>query len=702
MSQQGTATAGHSSTGSGETGTAWESRTDGARVSLAEAGSSDEDSVSSVFGDGQSEAEAQLYAYLDHMTASRPASGFQPLDELNARLNEQPYRDSLLFPHLGDESESLEVRAPALSETYRGDLDWFEHRFGELKRLLTKKDEGKREIAQINARLVEIIARVDKLSAAMPNGKIMASVETKLTTLSRSLDETREQSAADAGRISRAAKEILAASAGVQEAPLRFEAAARHTVEGLSRTVSATASRAAVLAAAHVTTAPKQAAATNGIERLEAELRALNQQSRESGERTAAALDRVHNSLRDFLERGQGAQGTGTVQPPRRRASVHEPISSDSAVYMRGETGFGAAPAPEPRLDTLLSRNPPRSDPNLFEALREADERHSKKKAAMAQDAGAGKGSAEPAVPSGKSFPREEEKGAPLAGIAAVAFILLLVSAALFYLHIKSRAEPAHFSAVPEANTRIAAPVRQLSSAGLPFKPRRAQDAPSLFAAADQDGASPQPGNAGEDLETLESAARRGDKDAQFRIGTRFLNGGGLDGGAAPAARWFAKAAGQGHIEAQFMLASMLERGAGVAKDEAKAVALYRQAATSGHVQAMHNLGTLLLKNETAQSYREAASWFERAAEAGLADSQYNLALLYEHGLGIEQDLWRAYQWYIRAAKLGVKEAAEQAGQLKKTLSAAETATQPEPAGSWRPVLEDAAKSADRGSGAKG
>ncbi|MGB8870995.1 MAG: tetratricopeptide repeat protein, partial [Rhodomicrobium sp.] len=229
-----------------------------------------------------------------------------------------------------------------------------------------------------------------------------------------------------------------------------------------------------------------------------------------------------------------------------------------------------------------------------------------------------------------------------------------------------------------------------------------AQNGPSLFSAADQDRAAPKPDRSGEDLEMLEAAARDGDRDAQFRIGTIFLNSGGMEGSATAAARWFDKAAKQGHVAAQFMLASMLERGAGVAKDEARAIALYRRAASAGHVQAMHNLGALLLKNDTAQSYREAASWFDRAAEAGLADSQYNLALLYEHGLGIEQDLSRAYQWYLRAAKSGVKEAAEQAGRLKRTLSAAEMAAAAERANSWQPVLEDSVKSADKGSGAKG
>ncbi len=700
MSHQSTATAGHSGYGSSESGTAWENGLEAARASLAGAIAPAQDSESSAFGDGQSEAEAQLYAYLDHVNASRPSSGFQPLEELNARLNEEPYRDSLLFPRSEREEGSSGLDASSPGEPYPDDLDWFEQRFGELKRLFAQKDEGKREIAQMNARLGEILARMDSLAASVPNGKLVASVDAKLTTLSRSLEETREQSEADAGRISRAAKEILAASTRMQEAPSRFEAAARQTVDGLSRTVAATASRAAVLTAAHMAAAPKPAAAPSGIERLEAELRVLNQQSRESGERTAAALDRVHTSLRDFLERGQTGQSAGSVQPAKRRASVHQPISSDSAVYTRSETGFGAVPASEPRLDTLLLRNPPTSDPNLYEALREAGERLGKK--AAAQDPGAGKDNPKPAVSSKTSFLREEEKGAPLAGIAAVAFILLLVSAALFYLHVRNRPELARLSAAPAAKTRVAGPVQPASLAALAFTQHPAQNGPSLFSAADQDRAAPKPDRSGEDLEMLEAAARDGDRDAQFRIGTIFLNSGGMEGSATAAARWFDKAAKQGHVAAQFMLASMLERGAGVAKDEARAIALYRRAASAGHVQAMHNLGALLLKNDTAQSYREAASWFDRAAEAGLADSQYNLALLYEHGLGIEQDLSRAYQWYLRAAKSGVKEAAEQAGRLKRTLSAAEMAVAAERANSWQPVLEDSVKSADKGSGAKG
>ena len=717
MSQQRTAKAGHGA-GSGG-GTASEDLAAGsARESVAGNGFSVEESAS-IFGEGLSEAEAQLYAHLQLITNSKPRSGFPPLDELNARLNEEPYRDSLLNAPLNEEHYKDSLLFPRADEadllfSAAGDDDWsepddlmagevssglsyFDHRFTELKQLLARKDEGKREIEHIKESLCEILARVEQLAAEMPNGRTLESVDTKLGTISGSLDAVLEQSAMDANRISRAAEEILAASARIREVPVKFETAARRTVEGLGQTVAATASRAAVMAAHQVSERQCPAADVSATERLEVELRALNLQSRETGERTEAALDRVHHTLKDFLGHGPAARAGASMQPPKKRTGLHVPISGNSAVYKRGDTGFGAAPASEPRLDTLLLRDPPPSDPALFEALREADRKYGSKKPQPKPEPSAGPVGARPAFAGASAF-LEDEKSAPLGGIAAVAFILLLVSAALFYLHSMGRMD-VRMSAVPAAVQQfVRAPARQ-ASATLASALRIPQKGPALLAATDGNRGS-QGATPAEDLDALEAAARRGDRDAQYRIGVRFLNDGGLEGGPVSAARWFAKAAAQGHNEAQFMLASMLERGAGVEKDEAKATALYRQAASGGHVRAMHNLGAMLLKNASALSYREAAAWFEQAAAKGFPDSQYNLALLYEHGLGIEQDLLRAYQWYAEAAKAGVKEAAAQAERLRRTLPSAHNVpnggrtVQP---GSWRPVLVDTKKSASLG-----
>ncbi|MGO9460100.1 MAG: hypothetical protein ACLPWS_09210 [Rhodomicrobium sp.] len=699
MAGQGKATAGHTSTGSHDPEAALAGGAAGAiGEGLLDAGTSPDGQEPSlaVFGHGHTEAEAELYARYDKLTSPQPPS-FRPIAELSARLSEfdQPSKDSGPLPDRKEEEELAHPQAPAQNEPYPSGPDWFEQRFAELRRLLSRKEEG-REIAGINAKLAEMNAQLEKLAAAMPGRDTMAAVETRLDALSQSLGETREQTAAGADRISQAAREILAGAARIKDAPARFEVTARHTLEGLGRTVVATASRAAVLAAENVVSL-QRTGETGGVERLESELRELNRQSRETGERTAAALDRVHGTLRDFLERSPRTGDAAAPLPHKKRPGVHKPISSDSPEYTRGDTGFGSKHAPEARLDTLL-RTPRPSDPALFEALQEAENRLFEKRRANPPRYA---GPAEPAPAAAftrTDFFLDGERGLPPAGVAVVAFILLLVSGALFYLHTTARIADQPVSALPRAGAPAAALASRPAAKGAPA---RAWAVLGKRAVADAGGGSTllaaesQAGGASEDWSALETAAQQGDREAQFRIGARFLSDTTLAGGAAAAARWLERAAGKGHIEAQFMLASLYERGAGVAKDEAQAMALYRKAAAAGHVRAMHNLGVLFSAHATPQDYREAALWFSRAAEAGFADSQYNLALLYERGLGLEQDLTRAYYWYEAAAKAGDKEAIRQASRLKRTLPAADATSVGEKAGTWRPALENSTKSAD-------
>ena len=58
------------------------------------------------------------------------------------------------------------------------------------------------------------------------------------------------------------------------------------------------------------------------------------------------------------------------------------------------------------------------------------------------------------------------------------------------------------------------------------------QKGPALLAATDENSGS-QGATPVEDVKALLAAARHGDRDAQYRIGVRFLNDGGLEGGAA-------------------------------------------------------------------------------------------------------------------------------------------------------------------------
>merc|ERR1712146_775087 len=47
----------------------------------------------------------------------------------------------------------------------------------------------------------------------------------------------------------------------------------------------------------------------------------------------------------------------------------------------------------------------------------------------------------------------------------------------------------------------------------------------------------------------------------------------------------------------------------------------------------------------------EAFEWYEKAAKAGLARAQRNLAICYEYGRGTDKDVKLALRWYKRAAR---------------------------------------------------
>jgi len=65
------------------------------------------------------------------------------------------------------------------------------------------------------------------------------------------------------------------------------------------------------------------------------------------------------------------------------------------------------------------------------------------------------------------------------------------------------------------------------------------------------------------------------------------------------------------------------------------------------------------------------ARWFTTAALHGITDSQYNLAILYERGLGVKKDQAEALFWYLAAARQGDEEAAKKAKALDKSLAPA-------------------------------
>jgi TPR repeat protein len=49
----------------------------------------------------------------------------------------------------------------------------------------------------------------------------------------------------------------------------------------------------------------------------------------------------------------------------------------------------------------------------------------------------------------------------------------------------------------------------------------------------------------------------------------------------------------------------------------------------------------------------EAARWYRKAAEQGLADAQYNLGIAYRLGRGVPKDDAEAFRWFRQSAEQG-------------------------------------------------
>ena len=96
--------------------------------------------------------------------------------------------------------------------------------------------------------------------------------------------------------------------------------------------------------------------------------------------------------------------------------------------------------------------------------------------------------------------------------------------------------------------------------------------------------------------------------------------------------------------------AELLAKGRGVPKDLGKALEWYRKAADLGNVYAMYNMGWYL---EKAGNLEKARACYEQAKAENMDSAYWSLGRMYEEGLGVDQDLERAYTLYRDGAKRG-------------------------------------------------
>jgi TPR repeat protein len=76
--------------------------------------------------------------------------------------------------------------------------------------------------------------------------------------------------------------------------------------------------------------------------------------------------------------------------------------------------------------------------------------------------------------------------------------------------------------------------------------------------------------------------------------------------------------------------------------------------ANAGDANAQFNIGVLYDNGQgVAQDYKQAAAWYRKAAEQGRAEAQLNLGVMYARGDGVPKDYAEAVRWSRKAADQG-------------------------------------------------
>ena len=76
-----------------------------------------------------------------------------------------------------------------------------------------------------------------------------------------------------------------------------------------------------------------------------------------------------------------------------------------------------------------------------------------------------------------------------------------------------------------------------------------------------------------------------------------------------------------------------------------------QQSASQGFAGAQLDLGTIYINGMGVQEDAfKAFEWFLKAAEQGVDVSQYNVGLMYSEGIGVRRNMNLAIEWMRRAA----------------------------------------------------
>ncbi len=124
--------------------------------------------------------------------------------------------------------------------------------------------------------------------------------------------------------------------------------------------------------------------------------------------------------------------------------------------------------------------------------------------------------------------------------------------------------------------------------------------------------------------------------------------------------------AARGDAQASFLLGAAYASGKSLARDDKEAVYWFRNAAKKGLAEAQYNLAIMYAAGTAGVKHNPATAvkWHQRAAEQGLAEAQFNLGTMYGAGRGVARNDKLAADWLRKAADQGMVEAVYNLGVL--------------------------------------
>ena len=101
-----------------------------------------------------------------------------------------------------------------------------------------------------------------------------------------------------------------------------------------------------------------------------------------------------------------------------------------------------------------------------------------------------------------------------------------------------------------------------------------------------------------------------------------------------------------------------------------EAIKYFQRAAEQGLLEAQFNLGAIYLNNkDISKRVPEAVMWWRKAAEGGFTRAQFTLGELYANGDGVTRNLIEAYAWLTLASATGFPNAKNRLETLEGEMS---------------------------------